>query len=195
MSSVSRGVVGKLKEYQQLLIKWNRTINLISKNTETDVWERHILDSLQLLNYVNLDDNICDIGSGGGLPGIVLSIAGVKNVTLVESDKRKASFLLQASKVSSNKVTIVIDRIENVDRMFDVVTSRAFAELDIILSVAKAKRYLLLKGKNYQNEIDRAKLTAGFDCKIYGSSTSEEGVVLDITNVKKLNVNKNNINS
>src|SRR5690606_9447814 len=125
----SRETLQRLKEYQALLLKWNKAINLISKSTEENCWERHILDSLQLLNYIqDKDIHLVDIGSGAGLPGIVLSIAGVRRVTIVESDQRKCSFLLQASKLSSNKIEIVNDRIENLKGLScDILTARAFA--------------------------------------------------------------------
>jgi 16S rRNA (guanine527-N7)-methyltransferase len=90
--NVSREVKEALLNYQNLLLKWNKAINLISRNSEKDIWARHILDSLQLLKYVDFLDNIIDIGSGGGFPGIVLSIGGVKNIALVESDKKSQFF-------------------------------------------------------------------------------------------------------
>ena len=94
--NVSREVTHALLNYQNLLLKWNKAINLISRNSEKDIWERHILDSLQLLKYIDFLDNIIDIGSGGGFPGIVLSIGGVKNIALVEPDKKKISFFISS---------------------------------------------------------------------------------------------------
>jgi 16S rRNA (guanine527-N7)-methyltransferase len=93
--NVPREILDALEKYQSLTLKWNKTINLISCNTECDFWVRHILDSLQLMKYIN-DQNVhlIDVGSGGGFPGIVLSIAGIKNVTLVESDIRKSIFFV-----------------------------------------------------------------------------------------------------
>jgi 16S rRNA (guanine527-N7)-methyltransferase len=66
--NVSREVKEALLNYQNLLLKWNKAINLISRNSEKDIWARHILDSLQLLKYIDFLDNIIDIGSGGGFP-------------------------------------------------------------------------------------------------------------------------------
>lgn len=181
IDDVSRGV---LDRYVALLLKWNKAINLISESTEKDVWNRHIEDSLQLMNFLDMSDNICDVGSGAGLPGIVLSIAGVKNVTLVESDQRKASFLLQARKLSSNKIDVINDRVENLDCIFDVVISRAFAEISEIFLKVRARRYLLLKGKRYKEELDRASQKYTFDYHEHHSITSIDGVILDIKNVK-----------
>jgi 16S rRNA (guanine527-N7)-methyltransferase len=193
--NVSREVISKLNEYKAILQKWNKVINLVSKNTLDDIWERHINDSLQLLKCLDIYENVCDVGSGAGLPGIILSIAGVKNVTLIESDQRKSSFLLQASKLSSNKIIIINDRVENINSSFDVVTSRAFAELSVIFSKVRAKRYLLLKGTSFEKEVQKAKLEWSFDCQIYKSLTSSNSVILDITNVKKLDENKYYIHS
>jgi 16S rRNA (guanine527-N7)-methyltransferase len=90
--NVSREVKQALLNYQNLLLKWNKAINLISRNSEKDIWERHVLDSLQLLKYIDFSDNILDIGSGGGFPGIVLSIGGVKNAVLVSLTKKSRLF-------------------------------------------------------------------------------------------------------
>lgn len=120
--NVPREILDALKKYQSLTLKWNKTINLVSCNTEREFWVRHILDSLQLMKYINNQNiHLIDVGSGGGFPGIVLSIAGIKNVTLVESDVRKSIFLLQASKISTNKVNVVNQRIENVKLDCDIL--------------------------------------------------------------------------
>ena len=104
---VSREVYEKLIKYCELLCKWNNAINLISSKTIDDILERHVLDSLQLLKFIkNKNISIIDIGSGAGFPAIILSIAGVSDVTLIESDSRKAAFLLQASELASGKVRI-----------------------------------------------------------------------------------------
>ena len=103
---VSREALKRIVEFERLLLKWNKTINLVSKTTEDKFWQRHILDSLQLLKYIKGKDiHVIDVGCGAGLPGIVLSIAGIKNVSLVETDSRKVAFLYQAAKISNNNVS------------------------------------------------------------------------------------------
>ncbi|MCC8416830.1 MAG: 16S rRNA (guanine(527)-N(7))-methyltransferase RsmG [Rickettsia endosymbiont of Gnoriste bilineata] len=187
-SSVSREVLEALEKYQSLTLKWNKAINLVSCNTKNDFWVRHILDSLQLMKYIN-DQNIhlIDVGSGGGFPGIVLSIAGIKNVTLVESDVRKSVFLLQASKISSNKINVVNQRIESVKLDCDILTSRACAQLDKILAYTKhinvRNKYLLFKGEKYQQEIEIAKKRWSFCHSIYDSETSNNSKILEISNI------------
>jgi len=186
MTDVSRE---RIKAYSKLLLKWNGTINLISPNTIQEVLERHINDSLQLLSYIpSRDISIIDLGSGGGLPGIILSLAGVKKMTLIESDSRKAAFLLQAAKISGEEVIVINDRLENIaDLECDIVTSRAFAELNKIFYLSRhikiKDKYLLHKGKKYQEEILAAKKHWLFDNKVHDSITSDSGKILEITNV------------
>ena len=92
--SVSRETLKKLNQYVEELIRWNAKINLISKNTIDDIWQRHILDSVQLQKYIPKENLvILDIGSGAGFPGIILGILTENKVFLVESDSRKCAFL------------------------------------------------------------------------------------------------------
>ena len=150
---VSRENNDKLKQYIDLLIKWNKTINLVSSNSIKDIEQRHILDSIQLLNYIAKKDiSVLDLGSGAGLPGVVLSICGRKKMVLVESDERKAAFLLQASKISPELIEIKNSRAETLPAdSYDVVVSRAFADLSSILNYCRnievKEKFLLLKGK------------------------------------------------
>ena len=90
---VSHETLDRLKTYHDLLYKWQKKINLISNDTADHIWERHILDSLQLLKHiVNLDSTIMDIGTGAGFPGMALAMAGCSDVHLVESDGKKIAF-------------------------------------------------------------------------------------------------------
>lgn len=188
-------VESKLRDYASLILKWNKTINLISKNTEAELWERHILDSAQLFDYLTPDDHICDLGSGAGFPGIVLSIMGIKHITLIESDIRKCAFLNQASLISQNKLTIINERIENCfitqTSPVNIVTSRALTSLDNLLHYNKiftpTKSFLLLKGKNFQKELDEAKENWHFVHQVFPSSTNSESVILRIENVEQKN--------
>lgn len=185
----------KLRDYASLILKWNKTINLISKNTEAELWHRHILDSAQLFDYLAPDDHVCDLGSGAGLPGIVLSIMGVKYTTLIESDVRKCAFLNQASLLSQNKIKIINERIENCFIQFEspvsVITSRALSSIDNLLHYSKifrpTKSFLLLKGKNFRKELDEAMENWHFVHEVFQSSTNAESVILRIKNVEQKN--------
>ncbi len=189
---ISRETKKQIDEYQRLLLKWNEKINLISKNALNDFWQRHILDSLQLMQFISSHDiEILDIGSGAGLPGLILSFAGIKCVRLVESDSRKAAFLYEAAKISCNKVTVINDRIENLSLACDVITARAFAELARIFELTKKitirQKYLLLKGENYQKELANAQKTWLFDIEKYDSITSNKSKILAIKNLTCIN--------
>lgn len=187
---VSREVYARLVEYSELLVKWNKTINLIAPGDINEVLGRHMLDSLQILQFIK-DKNISviDLGSGSGLPGVVLSIAGVKSVTLVESDSRKCAFLLQAAKLSDNPIEIINERLESVAGVeCDIVTARAFADLNKVFSLSQGIRvrdkYLLHKGRKYLDEIGLAEKHWLFNRIVHDSITSEDGKILEITDLK-----------
>ena len=176
-----------LLDYQKLLLKWNKAINLIGKSTISNCWSRHIEDSLQLFNHIdNKNQHILDVGSGAGLPGMVLSIAGAKSVTLIESDSRKVSFLKEASKLSDNEVTILNQRVEQIEGLeCDILTARAFAKigdlLDMTQHIRVKNKYLLLKGKNFMQEIKDAQKERLFNINYYDSITSWDGKIIEIT--------------
>jgi len=185
--SISRETIERLKKFEELILKWNQKINLVSSNSD-QLWQRHIIDSIQLLEFIeskNID--LLDVGSGAGFPGVVLSIAGVKKVTLVESDSKKAAFLLQAASLSSNKIFIINDRIENVSLQCDILTSRAWANINNIFKFSKKiivrDKYLLLKGKNYVSELEKAKNEWEFEYNIENSITSLESKIIEIRNL------------
>lgn len=184
-----------LREYEMLLKKWNEKINLVSKSTLDDFEQRHLMDSLQITQYIDgKQDKIIDLGSGAGLPGMVLAIMGYEEVTLVESDARKAAFLLQASRLITNSKhpKILNKRIEQLeDISCDIVTARAFAELskifDYTRNFAVKKKYLLHKGENYQQEIETASKSWLFSVKIHDSLTLPKAKILEITDLKPKN--------
>ncbi len=177
--NVSREI---FEEYIQIVLKWNNKINLISKNISyDDIWDRHVYDSMSLINFIDSNDKVIDVGSGAGFPGIILSLMGVKDVILIESDSRKAAFLLQASKLSNNKITILNKRVENVEIECDVLTSRACASIDDLLNLCKGikvqKKCLFLKGKKAIVEIDIASKKWDFEYQIHDK---EEGCIVEL---------------
>lgn len=155
--------------YLELLEKWNNKINLVAKGE--DVWNRHILDSTQLIKFIDSEDKIIDVGSGAGFPGVVLSLMGVKDVTLIESDVRKSAFLLQAAKLSPHKITVMNERVEKLKLECDILTCRAFASIDNILNLCQSikvnKKLLLLKGQKAMMEIEEAKANWQFEYQMY----------------------------
>jgi 16S rRNA (guanine527-N7)-methyltransferase len=160
---VSRETLEKFQIYNKLLHKWQRAINLVSRQSLEDSGRRHFLDSAQLFPLVPGDArSLLDIGSGAGFPGMVLAIMGVSNVELVESDQRKCLFLREVSRETSTAVTITNARIEKLTpKTFDVVTSRACASLDVLLSYAKpylgpSTVCLFPKGQTVEEELTTA---------------------------------------
>lgn len=158
----------KLEIYRALLIKWQRHLNLVSDRTIGDLWRRHFIDSLQIAPFANEWSNWVDIGSGAGFPGMVIGLLckndDGRHVHLIESDKRKAAFLMEVSRETNSNVTVHADRIEKVlpalssAIRFDVISARALAPLRILLRYAKPiieKKGvgLFLKGKELQVEL------------------------------------------
>ncbi|MGH7060988.1 MAG: 16S rRNA (guanine(527)-N(7))-methyltransferase RsmG, partial [Stellaceae bacterium] len=135
---VSRETLARLEAYVELLGRWSARINLVGRDSLADSWRRHILDSAQVLPLVpDGARNLIDLGSGAGLPGLVLAILGMPAVELIESDIRKCAFLREAARVTGTEVAISRSRIEaRVPQPVDVVTARALAPLDRLLGLA-----------------------------------------------------------
>lgn len=178
----------KIREYVDLLLKWNEKINLIGKSTIEDIYNRHILDSKQLLKFFTekeLESSVfADFGTGAGIPGIILSIYGVKNIYLIEKSFRKSQFLNEAKKISDNKITVINKNIFDIkDIKFDIIVSRALAPLNELLKMVKPfckknTKCVFLKGKKILEEIEKAKKEFNFDYKLFDSETSSKGKVI-----------------
>jgi 16S rRNA (guanine527-N7)-methyltransferase len=165
--NVSRETSELLEAYVVGLIKWQKTINLIGPETIPVIWHRHILDSAQLIQHIPEDmTSLMDMGSGAGLPGLVLAILlkerAPLSLHLVESDKRKSAFLIQMAAELGLNLTIEVKRIENLEpRTFDVITARALAPVKDLLDYAqpfcnRRTVCLFLKGQNVVSELTEA---------------------------------------
>jgi 16S rRNA (guanine527-N7)-methyltransferase len=139
LTDVSRETLDRLAKYVELLNSWTRRINLVGRDTLGDVWRRHILDSAQLFPLIPRQARrLVDLGSGAGLPGLVLAIMGVPEVHLIESDGRKAVFLREAVRVTGAAAIIHAQRIDRVPVFAaDVVTARALAPLSELLAISE----------------------------------------------------------
>ena len=190
--NVSRETYDKLRVFEATLIKWQRTINLISKSTIKDIWFRHLLDSSQLYPFIsNIKGNIFDFGSGAGFPGLVLAIMGHKKICLVESDQKKCTFLREVAMLCETEVSIFNTRIENLEyKDVDLIMSRALAplsklidyvELFIDKSPSNKKLFpnmLFLKGKSYKQEISDLHKNKNLFFYEYPSLTDKYGKIL-----------------
>ena len=140
---VSRETIEKLEIYINLLTRWNGSINLVSKSSLVDPWRRHILDCAQLSPLLPAKSKcIVDLGSGSGLPGLILAILNpTKTVHLIESDQRKAVFLQEAARVTQCEIRLHVDRIEvaiNKIPDIDVITARALGSLESIMKMIES---------------------------------------------------------
>ena len=196
--NVSRETITKLKAYEKSLKEWLNKFNIVSNNSLNDAWNRHFLDSLQLMEYIPDDaKTLLDLGSGAGFPAMVIAIASAQRlpdlkVSLVESVKKKTLYLNAVRDLCGVNVNIVNDRIENIDQQkVDVITSRAMCNLTDLLKYAyrfttKKTTLIFPKGKSYQVELDNAKKYWHFDCKIKQNKICSEGVILLITDLSPL---------
>lgn len=159
--------------YIEMLLKWQKSINLISSNTVSNLWNRHFENSLLLRPFLENKKNIIDVGSGAGFPAMVLAISGIKNITMIESDERKCVFLNQIKNTYNLDVNIVNDRVENISILkADIVIGRAFANILTFIKLTsniinKDTEFYLLKGVNVKNEINNAIKFYNFDYEIF----------------------------
>ncbi len=185
---VSRETLAQLQEYHQLLLKWQKKINLISPNTVSNAWERHFVDSMQIAQYIeNKDIQLVDLGSGAGFPGLVLAIMGIKDVILVESDRRKVIFMKEVVRqLRLKNVTIYNDRIENIiDIKADMITARALASLKQLLEWVKPflkpkTRLIFPKGRHFEDELAELNLSKEVDLQIFDSLTDPEAKIISL---------------
>ena len=175
------------------LKKYNKHTNLVGGSTLEDPWKRHILDCLQILPKLNnYNCSILDMGTGAGLPGLLLSIMGCKNVTLVDSNNKKIKFLEKTKKEMNLKVKIVLDRVENKENeKYDIITSRALANLSKLFTYShnflkKNTVLIFLKGKTVNDEILDATKIWKFEYQKHVSLSDKGGNLLVIRNLKKL---------
>ena len=189
---VSRETLARLEAYAELLTRWSARINLVGRATIADLWRRHILDSAQLRQLVpEQARSLIDLGSGAGLPGLVLAVLGAPGVELVEADSRKSAFLREAARVTEAAVTLRPCRIEAVSpHPVDVVTARACAPLDRLLGLAEPflaadSECLFLKGERIEEELTLARKNWTMAVSISESRSDPRGVILRLQQVAR----------
>jgi 16S rRNA (guanine527-N7)-methyltransferase len=192
LTNVSRETLGRLEDYVRLLTAWNARINLVGRNTIGEVWLRHILDSGQLMHfYVPPARRLVDLGSGAGLPGLILSILGVPEVHLIESDRRKAVFLAEAIRLTRAPAVLHVKRIEQVAPFAaDIVTARALAPLTETLELAApfiGPRTICLfhKGRNVATELTEAAKSWNMLAEPLPSIADKSGSILRVEGVSR----------
>ena len=198
LSNVSRETFKELEDYSKAIITKNKSINLISKRTEKSINSRHIYDSAQTIDFIDKNDiNICtDLGSGGGLPGIVLAILmkpkkPLFKLILYEKSFHKSVFLKEMTKKFNLNSEILQKNIfEEKNLCTDVIISRAFKPLPIIFQIAKNnfknfKYIILFLGKSGKKILDDAFETWKFDYEEKKSLTNDESLIVKISNLRK----------
>ncbi len=174
----------KLYEYKKIVINENKKMNLIGRSTIENFDQRHLLDCIQIIKYLPYKEKtLMDIGTGAGLPGIILSIIGYKNLHLVEKSPKKSVFLENCKSRLSLDYNVHNKSISDLTNLnIDYITARAFAPIEKILSLTKKiinkhTKFILHKGKSYLSELQLIN-NEKYSWEAYSSITSEESKII-----------------
>ena len=198
LTQVSRETITSLKKYENMLIKANKTLNLVGNSTIKDIWTRHFLDSVQVIDFIDKNDNtLVDIGSGAGFPGLVLAIT-LKDrkipikIKLIEKSSKKAKFLKDLINELHLDVEVLNKNILKDPKKLseDVFVARAFKPLKIILQLihnkaVNLKKIFIFLGKTGKNELLQASKNWDIEYKQRVSITSNDSTILEINRIKK----------
>ena len=178
--------IEKLKKFVQLVLNENKNHNLIAKSTEATIWDRHILDSAQLVKFIDFNAlSLADLGSGAGFPGLVIEIFNKNkdfHVKLYEKSSVKRKFLTNVIKKLELNAEIFGDvRDEVLDT--DIIVCRAFRKLDRVIQVSreiakKPHKLMILKGQNAQEEINKTFKTKKYSYKLVNSITNAKSKII-----------------
>ena len=195
--NVSRETFPELEEFRCLILEKNKDINLISSNSEVTSKERHIIDCAQIIDFIDKNFNLCtDIGSGSGLPGIVLAIImkhrkSKMKFHLYEKSFHKSNFLKDVSRKFELNTKIFQKNIfEEKNLETDIIVTRAFKPLPVILDLAnnnftKFKNIILFLGKNGNEAMKESQKKWKFKYREKKSLTDENSFLIKISNLKK----------
>ena len=197
-AQVSRETIRSLKIYEDILVKANKSFNLVGKSTIKDIWSRHFLDSVLVIDFIDKNDNsLIDLGSGAGFPGLVLAIVSKERkipikTKLIEKSPKKIKFLQDLIERLQLDVEVVNQNILQDSKKLsaDVFVSRAFKPLKIILQLihnkAKSwKKIFIFLGKTGKNELLQVSKNWDIEYKQRVSVTSSDSLVIEINRLKK----------
>lgn len=184
---VPRETIDKLECYAALIREENERQNLVSRSTLESLWDRHIIDSAQLVRFGS--GSWLDIGSGAGLPGIVIACLVDGPVTLVEPRRLRAEFLQRAAAALDLDITVHLSKVEALKGRFDSITARAVASADRILSLSQHlahsdTKWVLPKGKSAQSELAEAQRNWHCEARVERSVTDPESAILILGKVR-----------
>ncbi|AWM27006.1 16S rRNA methyltransferase [Sinorhizobium fredii USDA 205] len=197
---VSRETLDKLEHFAVLFQKWAKSINLVAPSTLEDLWQRHIVDSLQIIRLSPSPKTWVDLGSGGGFPGVITAICLSEFsdgwVHLVESNNKKAAFLRVALNETGARGSVHPIRVEQAPSVIprcEAISARALADLSQLLDycapwmLADGSKTVAFfhKGRDYQQEIDKAVSRFQFDLVKHASVVERDSVVLEIANLSR----------
>ena len=198
LSRVSRETITSLKKYEKLLIEYNKKINLIGKSTVKNIWNRHFLDSVQVIDFIDKnDESLVDLGSGAGFPGLVLAIAAKDRkldfkIKLIEKSIQKTKFLKKIiNELNLNAAVINQDILVSKKKFKDqVFVARAFKPLKIILELMHNKvenldKIFIFLGKTGKSELLQASKSWDIKYKKRVSITNSDSMVIEINGLKK----------
>ena len=199
--NVSRETCLDFEKFISMIESKNKLINIISKKSSEngDIRQRHIIDSAQAIEFIDLNDNTtCDLGSGGGMPGIVIAIMAKnlkKNIkiNLFEKSYHKSSFLKEVSKELNLQTEIIQEDVFKIrDMNSGTIMARAFKPMPIVLDLVhknfnKYKNLILFMGKSGKKILSQTLKDWDFEYKEKRSLTSDDSFLLSIKNIKKKN--------
>ena len=191
LKNVSRETIERLRVFEQLAQKWTKKINLVSANDVSQIWERHIVDSVQIYDLAPNEGDWLDIGSGGGFPGLVAAIIAKekspeRSFVLVDSDQRKCAFLRTVSRELGLKVQVFAERVEKMEpKDVNVLSARALDDLNGLLShmerhVSNSGIALFPKGTRWKKEHEDARKHWSYTLEVIKSETNPEATILKI---------------
>ena len=180
--------IKKLDNFVKKLLIFNKKHNLISKNTEKQIWDRHVLDSAQIIKFIDVKDcsGIADLGTGGGFPGIILAIYFQDfnfHVKLYEKSPVKSAFLINVSNILGLNCKIICNDINLVKIDSNYIVCRAFRKLPYILNISrencvKKHKIIVMKGKNAQKEINSTSKIKNYKYRLEKSITDSDSKII-----------------
>jgi len=188
--AVSRETIERLEAYVSLLTRESERQNLISRGTIETIWDRHVLDSAQLARFEPFNDaSWVDVGSGAGLPGVVLACLVTGPITLIEPRKLRAEFLRRAVEELELKAAVVSEKVEQATGTFDVITGRAVTSLKKFIGISRHLStrktvWALPKGRSAQTELAEAKRSWQGTFHVEQSVTHEDSFIVVGTGVE-----------
>jgi len=182
--------IKKLKKFHNYLLEYNKRYNLISKKTEKSIWIRHILDSAQIIKFIDesKDHKIVDFGSGAGFPGLIIAFYNENlrfHVKLYEKSPVKRAFLINVKEKLDIRNLDIDNDVYGEEILADIIVCRAFKKLEEILKISretvkKPHKLIILKGKNAQSEINNVSLGSNYSYKLEKSITDHDSKIIII---------------